>query len=133
MANALRAETSIMREINLAQDFSKHPAGRYKTDGPYSGELFREAFLIPIVRNHERTVIHLDGARGYGSSFLEEAFGGLARLYSRSIVNELIILQSRDSNLVQRIKTYIKEAKGRRSSNDRTEIRSQMDAWTDTN
>ena len=104
-----------MREIRLADEFSKHPAGRYKTDGPYSGELFRERYLIPIINNHEKTVINLDGARGYGSSFLEEAFGGLARIYSSDLVESLIVLDSRDSNLVQRIKTYIKEAAGKPS------------------
>ncbi|MBM0140506.1 STAS-like domain-containing protein [Pseudomonas cannabina] len=120
-----------MREINLAEDFSKHPAGRFKTDGPYSGELFRESFLVPLVRDHEPTVIYLDGARGYGSSFLEEAFGGLARQFSTPVVNELITFVSRDYTLIQRINTYIKDAKGRKASAANNFARRAMSAWTE--
>lgn len=100
-----------MSEVHLASDFSRHPAGRYKTDGPYSGELFREKYLVPAIQNNDRLVVHLDGARGYGSSFLEEAFGGVVRLYSKEAVESLIILDSKDSTLVERIKTYIRDAK----------------------
>lgn len=69
--------------INIATDFSKTPGGRYRTDGPASGEEFRERVLLPAVkqaREHQGHVtVILDGARGYPSSFLEEAFGGLVR------------------------------------------------------
>ncbi|WP_346400139.1 STAS-like domain-containing protein [Pseudomonas syringae] len=119
-----------MREIILAEEFSKHPAGRFKTDGPYSGELFREEFLEPLIRGHERTVIYLDGARGYGSSFLEEAFGGLARQFSTPTVTELITLVSRDNTLIERINTYIKDAKGRKASTNNF-ARRAMNAWTE--
>jgi len=68
-----------MKTITIASDFSKHPAGRYKTDGPFSGELFREAVLGPALKSPEVVVVVLDGTAGYGSSFLEEAFGGLIR------------------------------------------------------
>ena len=99
-----------MKEITIATDFSKHPAGRFRTDGPYSGQLFREDFLDKIVNDREVTVIYLDGARGYGSSFLEEAFGGLARKFTPDLVESLIQLRSRDENLVRRIHLYIANA-----------------------
>lgn len=65
--------------INIAAEFSKTPGGRYRTDGPASGEEFRESVLIPALRENATIVIELDGTRGYPSSFLEEAFGGLVR------------------------------------------------------
>lgn len=65
-------------EINIARDFTDKPIGRYRTDGPYSGEVFREDVLMPSLEKDEVIVV-LDGTRGYPSSFLEEAFGGLAR------------------------------------------------------
>lgn len=68
-----------MITIEIAKQFSRYPAGRYIKDGPYSGELFRKKFLEPNLPIHEKIIIELDGARGYGSSFLEEAFGGLVR------------------------------------------------------
>lgn len=68
-----------MITIRIASDFSRYPAGRFVRDGPYSGEAFRKKFLEPNIRLHDKIVIEMDGARGYGSSFLEEAFGGLVR------------------------------------------------------
>ncbi|MBX9944420.1 MAG: STAS-like domain-containing protein [Reyranella sp.] len=66
------------KELYVARDFSKLPAGRYRSDGPHSGEVFREDYLIPNLEKGLVIVI-LDGTDGYPSSFLEEAFGGLAR------------------------------------------------------
>lgn len=65
--------------IDVASDFSRTPGGRYYSDGPASGEKFREEFLLPALKQHEIVTINLDGTRGYPSSFLEEAFGGAIR------------------------------------------------------
>ena len=67
--------------INIARDFSKTPAGRYLTDGPFSGEHFRESVLLPALQTHELLKVDLDGTLGYGSSFLEEAFGGFGEVF----------------------------------------------------
>lgn len=64
-------------------DRCPYPGGRYVADGPYSGEFFREEVLRPqltaAISSREVLTVVLDGAPGYGSSFLEEAFGGLIR------------------------------------------------------
>lgn len=65
--------------IDVGRDFSRFPAGRLRSDGRYSGERFREEFLVPALRKGGRVTVDLDGAVGYGPSFLEEAFGGLVR------------------------------------------------------
>ncbi|WP_292375057.1 STAS-like domain-containing protein [Mesorhizobium sp.] len=65
--------------INILQEFSKTPGGRYYTDGPASGQKFREEFLLPALAANDRVIVEMDGTRGYPSSFLEEAFGGLVR------------------------------------------------------
>lgn len=66
--------------ISVAEDFSRFPAGRFYTDGLFSGERFRTEILLPAIREGASTIlIDLDGTAGYGSSFLEEAFGGLVR------------------------------------------------------
>lgn len=66
------------------RDFAPSPGGRFVSDGEYSGEWFREEILAPALRKasaeSETLVVILDGTSGYGSSFLEEAFGGLIRL-----------------------------------------------------
>lgn len=65
--------------ISIAKDFCETPAGRYTSDGPYSGQKFREEVLEPALRSGKTLRINFDGTLGYGSSFLEEAFGGLIR------------------------------------------------------
>ena len=65
--------------VNIAKQFTKMPGGRYIRLGPFSGELFRTSYLIEPLRAGKTVVVELDGVRGYGSSFLEEAFGGAVR------------------------------------------------------
>lgn len=81
-------------EINISKDFSTHPAGRYPTDGPFSGETFRKKHLVPALKKCDRIEVILDGTRGYPSSFLEEAFGGLVRSerYSLDILRNKMLL-----------------------------------------
>ena len=98
--------------INIERDFSRYPAGRYVDDGPYSGQRFRERFLIPALSEESggKIFIELDGARGYGSSFLEEAFGGLIRAgFSAADVLNRLELKSQDESLVEEIEGYIRE------------------------
>ena len=65
--------------ISIAKDFSTVPAGRFLSDGPNSGERFRNDFLAPALRAKDKVTVIIDGVEGYGSSFLEECFGGLVR------------------------------------------------------
>lgn len=70
--------------ISIANDFSRFPAGRYYADGPYTGQKFREEFLVPAFKNADHVIVNIDDTLGYGSSFLEEAFGGLIREHNMS-------------------------------------------------
>lgn len=102
------------RSISVATDFSRFPAGRFYTDGPYSGEKFREEVLRPLVESGTETIeIDLDGTAGYGSSFLEEAFGGLVRVSGISAEELLrrIVLKSEDPARVSEIKEYVRDAR----------------------
>lgn len=100
-----------MAKISIAKQFSRFPAGRYKTDGPHSGEKFREEHLVPALQKDETVTIELDGARGYGSSFLEEAFGGLIRTGADvTLVKKKLRLHSKDQSLVSEINEYIEKA-----------------------
>lgn len=65
--------------ISIANDFSRFPGGRFRTDGPHSGQEFREDLLVPALQAQDRVMVLLDGVAGLPSSFLEETFGGLVR------------------------------------------------------
>lgn len=71
-------------KLDIASEFSPYPAGRYHPkDGEHTGDRFRNKFLTPQLKQalekKELLVVLLDGVRTFGSSFLEEAFGGLVR------------------------------------------------------
>jgi hypothetical protein len=102
-----------MTTIHIAQDFARYPFGRYRTDGPYSGQRFREEFLMPALQqDDEEVAVVLDGAIGMGSSFLEEAFGGLVREgFDRDVIRRRIkIVSSRDETLSKEIFGYVSDA-----------------------
>lgn len=73
----------MLRVLNVSKEFSDIPGPRYISEGAFSGELFRETVLFPLVKEcidkGDELEINLDGTQGYGTSFLEEAFGGLVR------------------------------------------------------
>ena len=98
--------------INIAKDFSKNPAGRYISDGKYSGESFLKNYLIPAVKTHDLVELDFTGVRGYGSSFLEEAFGGLIRLTNMSLKDFMskIIIITQDPFLAPEINSYVSDA-----------------------
>lgn len=95
--------------ISIARDFSRAPAGRHISDGPNSGEKFRDQLLVPALRKYNHVVLDLDGTRGMGSSFLEEAFGGLRRVagFSGSELATKLKLVTRDPSLISEIEGYM--------------------------
>jgi len=106
-------EEKIVILINIAKDFSTVPSSRYKKDGPFSGQEFRNKFLEPHFKDPEANYlikIILDGVEGYATSFLEESFGGLARIYGKErCLERLEFISLEDRLLVKEIKQYIEE------------------------
>lgn len=83
-------------KISIAKDFSKTPGARNRTDGPYSGEEFREDFLEPALLKYDVVTVVLDGAYGYPLSFLEEVFGGLVRKFGAEKFRDKLKIISKD-------------------------------------
>ena len=73
--------------VYIAKEFSRYPSGRTAKDSRFSGEEFREKFLTTPLKQNKHVYVHLDGVLGYGSSFLDEAFGGLRREDKMSVEN----------------------------------------------
>ena len=100
-----------IRTISVANDFSPSPAGRFVDDGPFPGALFRENFLLPAMKSDEQVRVDLTGTELPGSSFLEEAFGGLVRAgFSEEFLRKHIEVESpRESDSI-RVWRFVREA-----------------------
>lgn len=108
-----------MLTLEIARDFSPVPAGRYRSDGAHSGEVFREEHLRPALTKAEIVKVVLDGAEGYGSSFLEEAFGGLVRsgeIDSNDALRRIELVSDEDPTLVSEIQSYLQQEGARRAA-----------------
>ncbi|MFQ2646930.1 STAS-like domain-containing protein [Aeromonas caviae] len=97
----------------FVKDFSVFPGPRTKELGENSGEAFRDDILIPAIREHKQVCVNLDGVFGYGSSFLEEVFGGLVRAgvstESVQFIRDNLVSQD-DPSIVVEIREYIANA-----------------------
>ena len=103
-----------MITINIATDYTKTPGGRFISEGEYSGQDFREKVLKPkflqALENNDQLTVILDGGYGYATSFLEEAFGGLAREMRNSKIKDIIIISEEEPQLISKIQQYIADA-----------------------
>ncbi len=102
-----------LNKISVARDFSTIPLGRFPDDSPFNGATFREEWLVPALAQHKAIEVNLDGAEGYGSSFLEEAFGGLVRLHgfnATELIGQIALVSNEDPTLIEEIRQYIREA-----------------------
>jgi len=101
--------------INVARDFTRTPGPRYRTQGKWSGEEFREDFLENHFKDKKakyKVIVMFDGTMGSPNSFVEEAFGGLARIYGVDwVLSRLEIISEEEPLLVKEIIDCIKEAK----------------------
>lgn len=104
-----------MHKISIAIDFSVTPGFRNVTDGPFSGEEFRKAQLVPLFEDRQDDSpieVNLDGGAGYATSFLEEAFGGLAREFGiERCLKRLSFVSEEEPLLRKEIKTYIEKTR----------------------
>lgn len=101
-----------MKTIVISQEYSEILGARHIEEGDYSGEDFRENFLLPkfleALENGEQITINLDGGYGNPVSFIEEAFGGLARKYGTDSVMKILRFVCNDEpTRVEEIISYI--------------------------
>ena len=101
----------------LAKEFSPTPGFRTKDEGPFPAVDFRDQLLYPklkdAIENDDTLIVDLDGAAGYGTSFLEEAFGGLIReckLSYQEIMDHLRLKSVDDPSYIDEINGYLNDA-----------------------
>ena len=100
----------------VADEFYRRPSGRYRSHGTHTGEAFRDDLLIKKLRDlpkGEKLVVDFTGVTMAGSSFLEEAFGGIIRNHNFTL-NELkdifVIKFPRRPSLEEKVWEYIRDA-----------------------
>ena len=111
----MEAATKQTLTLNVIERFGRTPGPRFRGDGECSGEEFRQDHLRPLFKQARsdgvKLIVDLDGVAGYATSFLEEAFGGLAREFGSHDVSDTLELKSKDEPyLVDEILTYIHNA-----------------------
>lgn len=103
--------------LKIARDFSTAPGPRLISEGRFSGQQFRESILAPRVKEaitkREKLTVDLDGTAGYGTSFLEESFGGLIRndqLPLAVLEQTLVFVSDEEPDLIDEIREYMSDA-----------------------
>ncbi len=101
--------------LNIAEVFSRTPGPRTRAEGEHSAEEFLDTILVhrfdEAVASQAVLLVDLDGGYGYGTSFLEEAFGGLARRRGVQLVLDHVNFKSEEEPyLVNDVLSYIREA-----------------------
>ena len=99
----------------FVREYTRTPGGRRPADGPFPGSEFLELWLAPAFARAKqrdvRLVVELDGTAGYPSSFLDEAFGGLAKQFGKDeVLKRLDVKSEAEPYLVADITQYIDEA-----------------------
>ena len=99
----------------IAKQYTEIPGPRFKKEGEFSGEDFRETVLKALVcqakQENTMILIDLDGGYGYPTSFLEEAFGGLVReLKDKELYKIFEFKSDEEPMLIGEIKRYLQEA-----------------------
>ncbi len=114
-----------MKKLKVIEDFNFTTGPRYIREGANSGEEFRINVLYPKVKeaiNNKCVLeIDLDGAAGYGTSFLEEAFGGLIRennLSYNAINSHIRIISTEEEYLIEDIDEYMKDAQNEKDKSN---------------
>lgn len=96
--------------INIAQDWSRSPTGRYPSDGKSNGTDFKKRMIIPFLKDFDEFFVDLDGTYGYGSSFLDEAFAGLVRdglMTKEEFRRKFIFKSEEDPSFIDEIFSYV--------------------------
>lgn len=106
--------------IKVAEEYTDTPGARYYEQGPFPGEEFRDKLLYPkyneAIKSKDELIVDLDGGYGYGSSFLEEAFGGLVRRLKKENkdykqpLKIIKIISNDESSWINKINGYIEDA-----------------------
>ena len=97
------------------RDYTITPGPRYKRLGDFSGEEYREKFVIPALtkakETGEKLFIDLDGTLYYSAAWLMEVFGILPAVLEstpKAILDTITFISPARTWLISEIHEYIK-------------------------
>ncbi len=102
--------------LKISTEYTTTPGVREEIEGDFPGEEFLEKLLYPkfkhALEEKKKLFVDLDDTAGYATSFLEAAFGGLARIYKNpDIILKNIEFKSEDDPFLEDdVIEYIKDA-----------------------
>jgi len=114
--------------IKITRDYTDAPGDRYRTNGPCSGEEFREEYLLPALQKYEKIIIDLSGIYGMSSGFGSEAFEMLIEKdgFSYAELQRRLKIIADDNNAedIDMLWSYMHRAEERKTNtHDQTEPR----------
>ena len=97
--------------INIVKDFAEVPYGRTAKHGPNNGTVFRKILVDALKENDVVKVDFADLIFIPGSSFMDEAFGGLARDegFTESYLNEHLCIINSSKAIKKEVEQEIEE------------------------
>lgn len=116
-------------------EFSQSPGPRYCSQGDDSGEMFYHQALnqkfAEAYHSGNKLRVILDGADGYASSFLDEAFGNLVYDFGENVVRNSLIVVSDDEEVWNTMifNETIPEWEKRRKNNLPPKMTATHDKW----
>lgn len=116
-------------------DYSQSPGPRYCSQGDDSGEDFYHkklnALFAEAYKNESVLAVTLDGADGYASSFLDEAFGNLVYDFGADAVKKYLEIISNDEDIWNTMinDETIPEWEKRRKNNEPAKVTQDHEAW----
>ena len=105
-------------EFSIAKDYTPFPGPRFTRQGEFSGERLGKILAKRLRASPSRFRVILDGTVGIGSSFLDQAFGGLVSEHgfdARDLESRIDFVSEIDPSYVHTIhKSISRAAAGRR-------------------
>lgn len=101
--------------VYVAKEFTPYPSGRYRDDGKYSGEVFRDDVLLTKIKEHDKIRVCIDDVGTLPSSFWEETWGGMVRMgMSVEEIEKKFDVYTTESELIEYVelfRKFIREAR----------------------
>lgn len=96
------------QETIYLKNFSRYPSGRYRQDGDFSGEQYREEILEPLVQLHRTITVDMSSVFAVAGSFLDEAFGPFAnKMGEEKFWQTFNIVVEDDPDLIDELKDIV--------------------------